>query len=68
MKQLLFFFLATSIIFSADAQNALTEKDYQNAESQLGYNTQKFVDRSGVNPSWVAGDKFWYRFLTPTGS
>jgi len=50
------------------AQDALTVKDYQNAENQMGYNTQKYVDRGNVNPNWMPGDKFWYRVLTPTGS
>src|SRR5688572_1065438 len=68
MKHLLFFLFATPIFFSADAQDALTVKDYQNAENLLGYNTQKYVDRAGVAANWLPGDKFWYRVLTPAGS
>ncbi|HET6723745.1 MAG TPA: DPP IV N-terminal domain-containing protein [Chitinophagaceae bacterium] len=68
MKRLFLFFIASSIILSSTAQDALTAKDYQNAENLLGYNTQKLVDRGNVVPNWLPGDKFWYRVLTPTGS
>jgi dipeptidyl aminopeptidase/acylaminoacyl peptidase len=68
MKRLLLLFFATSFIFSTNAQDALTEKDYAKAENQLSYNTQKYVDRGSVAPNWIPGDKFWYRVLTPTGS
>ncbi|HEV8274042.1 MAG TPA: DPP IV N-terminal domain-containing protein [Chitinophagaceae bacterium] len=68
MKRLFLFFIATSIIYLSHAQDALTVKDYENAESKMGYNTQKYVDRGNVNPTWIPGDKFWYRVLTPTGS
>ncbi len=47
---------------------ALTTKDYQQAESLMGYNTQKYIDHGGVNANWMAGDRFWYRSLTPQGS
>jgi len=68
MKNLLLPLISFLIILSANAQDALSAKDYQNAENQMGYNTQKYVDRSGVAPNWLPGDKFWYRVLTPTGS
>ena len=68
MRRLFLFFIASSIILSTSAQDALTAKDYQNAENLLGYNTQKLVDRGNVSPNWLPGDKFWYRVLTPTGS
>ena len=68
MKRLFLFFIASSIILSTSAQDALTAKDYQNAENLLGYNTQKLVDRGNVSANWLPGDKFWYRVLTPTGS
>ncbi|HET6766411.1 MAG TPA: DPP IV N-terminal domain-containing protein [Chitinophagaceae bacterium] len=68
MKRLSLFLIASSIILSTNAQEALTPKDYQNAENMLGYNTQKYVDRANVSPNWLTGDKFWYRVLTPTGS
>jgi dipeptidyl aminopeptidase/acylaminoacyl peptidase len=55
-------------IFFSQAQQTLTEKDYEQAESLMGYNTQKFIDHSNVFPNWLPGDRFWYRTLTPEGS
>src|SRR4051812_16452462 len=65
-----FFLLSLTglFIFSAGAQKALTTKDYQQAESMLSYNVQKYVDHSPAAPSWLPGDRFWYRTLTPEGS
>jgi dipeptidyl aminopeptidase/acylaminoacyl peptidase len=68
MKRFLLFFISCSFILLTNAQDALTAKDYQNAENQLGYNTQKYVDHANVIPNWIPGEKFWYRVLTPTGS
>ncbi len=68
MKTLFLTLLASSLIVFADAQDALTVKDYANAENQLSYNTQKYIDRGNVSPNWLPGDKFWYRILTATGS
>lgn len=68
MKRSLLLFISCSFILLVSAQDALTVKDYENAESKMGYNTQKYVDRGNVNPNWMPGDKFWYRVLTPTGS
>jgi dipeptidyl aminopeptidase/acylaminoacyl peptidase len=68
MKKIWFIFILFSVFQVSDAQEALTDKDYAKAENQLGYNTQKFVDRGNVSPNWLPGDKFWYRVLTPGGS
>jgi len=68
MKRSLLLFISFSFILLTSAQEALTVKDYENAESKMGYNTQKYVDRGNVNANWMPGDKFWYRVLTPTGS
>src|SRR6187551_3891789 len=68
MKRSLLLLISCSFIFLVSAQDALTVKDYQNAENQMGYNTQKYVDRGNVFPNWMPGDKFWYRVLTPSGS
>jgi len=68
MRKLLVAFISCSFVLLANAQDALTVKDYENAESKMGYNTQKYVDRGNVFPNWIPGDKFWYRVLTPSGS
>jgi dipeptidyl-peptidase-4 len=51
----------------------LTTADYAHAEQFMGYNTAPLVFRSGdqgdpVRPTWIAGDRFWYRVTTPEGS
>ena len=69
MKRFLLVFMAAASVALVHAQTkALTEKDYQNAESMLGYKTQQYVDHSFSYPNWLAGDRFWYRTLTPQGS
>ncbi|HLG38588.1 MAG TPA: DPP IV N-terminal domain-containing protein [Chitinophagaceae bacterium] len=71
MRRFLLTFTSSTIILLCQAQvndNALTTKDYQQAESLMGYNTQKYIDRGNVTANWMDGDKFWYRVLTPAGS
>src|SRR6185503_14605557 len=68
MKTFLLTLVSCSFILLVNAQDALTAKDYQQAEDFLGYNTQQLVDRGNVNANWYAPDKFWYRTLTPDGS
>jgi dipeptidyl aminopeptidase/acylaminoacyl peptidase len=53
---------------SAQQSNSLSVKDYEQAESLLGYNTEPLVDHGSVHPNWLSGDRFWYRILTPQGS
>lgn len=58
----------TTIAANAQERTALTEKDYQHAESMLSYNTEALVDNNGVNPNWLPDGRFWYRVLTARGS
>src|ERR1700688_4652600 len=46
----------------------LTTADYAHAEKFMTYNTAPLVFRSGVRPTWLAGDRFWYRITTSEGS
>ncbi|HWJ25192.1 MAG TPA: DPP IV N-terminal domain-containing protein, partial [Flavisolibacter sp.] len=70
MNRLLITSIACALGWSCYAQQttALTYKDYEQAESFLGYNTQKLIDHGNIYPSWLPGDRFWYRTLTPQGS
>jgi len=53
---------------SAAAQTrALTANDYARAERFLGYNTDRFVLHVAAQPTWVGGDRFWYRTTTENG-
>jgi len=58
---------AVALTTSAQQPARLTTKDYERAESMLGYNTEQLVDRANVRPNWLPGDKFWYRILTAEG-
>jgi dipeptidyl-peptidase-4 len=63
--------LAILIPLIAHAQRpspVLTTADYAHAEQFMTYNTAPLVFHSGVRPSWLAGDRFWYRITTPAGS
>ena len=58
------------VVFSLPAvaqQRALTDADYQRAEKFMGYNTNPLVLRSGVRPTWLADERFWYRITTENG-
>ena len=65
-------FLAGALLVSgatlAQPRPAVTAQDYARAERFLGYNTQPLVDGSAGPPTWLAGDRFWYRVLTARGS
>jgi dipeptidyl-peptidase-4 len=50
------------------APRAMTATDYARAETFMTWNTTPLVFRSGVRPSWLPGDRFWYRIATPAGS
>ena len=51
-----------------DPPRTLTPSDYARAEKWMPYNTNPLVFRSGVRPTWVADERFWYRITTPEGS
>jgi len=53
---------------TSDAPRALTAADYARAEKWMPYNTNPLVFRSGVRPTWISGERFWYRITTAEGS
>jgi len=53
---------------SAQSARALTADDYARAERFLAVNTAPLVLRSGVTPTWLEGDRFWYRTTTEKGA
>ena len=56
---------ACTLAITANAQQkALTVKDYERAESFMGYNTAKYINNASVQPNWLDGDKFWYTTKT----
>src|SRR5438046_8680091 len=46
----------------------LTTDDYARAEKFMGYNTNPLVLHSGVRPTWLQHDRFWYRVATENGN
>jgi dipeptidyl-peptidase 4 len=53
----------------ADAQTpAVTAADYERAARFLSYNVTPLVQRSGVRPTWLDDDRFWYRMTKEDGS
>jgi len=56
-------FLAAALARGATAQapRALTADDYARAERFMGYNTTPLISGAAVRPTWLSGDRFWYR-------
>src|SRR5579863_4119064 len=52
----------------AAGQTKFTAADYARAEKFMTYNTTPLVYNSGVRPSWISGERFYYRNTTAAGS
>ena len=52
----------------AAQQRVFTDADYKQAEQFMGYNTNALVLHSGLRPTWLPDDRFWYRIATERGS
>ncbi len=61
--------LVTLAPLTAGAQQprALTAADYARAERFMSYNVAPLVSGGAVRPTWLAGDRFWYRNQVPDG-
>ena len=64
---LLVSFFASAPGFAQQTRSVLTGADYERAEQFLAYNTNPLVLRSGVRPSWLKDERFWYRTSTGRG-
>ncbi len=62
--------LAVSLlaVWPAVGQMKFTSAEYAHAEKFMGYNTTPLVLGAGVRPTWLAGERFWYRVTTAAGS
>jgi len=60
MRKQLLTLTAIAFVFTVNAQQVLTAKDYERAEKFMGYNTDAFIDAGNVRPNWLPGDQFWY--------
>ncbi len=52
----------------AASARALTTDDYARAERFMPYNTTPLVSNGAVRPTWLPGDRFWYRNQIAAGS
>ncbi|MDZ4700850.1 MAG: DPP IV N-terminal domain-containing protein [Rhodothermales bacterium] len=68
MHLLLLALVALCFARPSTAQQPVTTEDYARAESFLATNTWPLVYRSGVRPTFHAGDRFWYAVSTPAGT
>ncbi|WP_345953826.1 DPP IV N-terminal domain-containing protein [Mucilaginibacter sp. PAMB04168] len=62
-----FVFTLTTTTYAQQAP-ILTAKDYERAESMLGYSATPLIDGGMIRPNWLPGDKLWYRNLTANGA
>jgi dipeptidyl-peptidase-4 len=46
---------------SGNPPRSLTAADYAQAEKFMSYNVTSLVLRASVRPTWLPGDRFWYR-------
>ena len=53
---------------SGAQQRVMTTQDYARAEQLLAPTTNPLVFRAGVQPTWLGGDRFWYRVRLPDGT
>jgi dipeptidyl aminopeptidase/acylaminoacyl peptidase len=60
--------IASATIAGQQARQALTAADYARAERFMTYNTTPLVLRSGIRPTWLPDDRFWYRVTTEKGA
>src|SRR6185437_8447132 len=64
--------LALPALFVASVSSARrragTAPDYAHAEEFLNFNTNSLVFGTSVRPTWLAGDRFWFRDVTPSGT
>lgn len=69
-KKSFVFLVVILMVLSVQAQNSnktLTSTDYEQAVQYLGFNTNKLVFNSNVNPNWLPNGDFWYNTTTPKG-
>ena len=59
---------ATAVLPASAQQLTVTADDYGRAEDFLSSNTAPFVFGATVRPTWLPGDRLWYRNTIPDGA
>src|SRR5947209_681353 len=67
-RNLLILVAGVSAAIPGAAQQRFTTADYARAEKMMGYNTTPLVYNSGVRPTWLADERFWYRMTNASGN
>src|ERR1051325_2771974 len=67
-KRSVIVFVSLCTVIPAVAQQRFTAADYSRAEKSLAYNTTPLVFGSGVRPTWLPDERFWYRNTTAAGT
>jgi dipeptidyl aminopeptidase/acylaminoacyl peptidase len=52
--------LVIALTANAQQRPVLTAKDYEHAESMLSYNTEPLIQHTGIHPTWLPDDRFYY--------
>lgn len=60
--------LGSALVGNAQQQGKITAKDYERAESFMGYNTSQYIDFGNLYPNWLGNDKFWYANTSVKGT
>jgi hypothetical protein len=60
--------LGTAVPLVAQQPRVVTADDYTRAEKFLAPWTMPLVYGTGVRPTWLSSDRFWYRTTTPAGA
>ncbi|HPH21620.1 MAG TPA: S9 family peptidase, partial [Haliscomenobacter sp.] len=68
MKKNLFATAILSVVALAGFAQQLPVATYEQAVKSLGFNANRLVYNSNVNPTWLADGKFWYSINTASGN
>ncbi len=68
MAKFTFAILLALPAFAQTAPRAVTTADYAHAEAFMGYRTTPLVYGAVARPSWIDGDRVWYRVSTAAGT
>jgi len=60
--------LSATVAAQQGPPTALTADDYARAERFMSYNTSPLVLHGGVRPTWITGDRVWYRTTGDRGA
>src|SRR5450432_1103748 len=68
LRRFAIFAATLAAVIPGTAQQHVTAADYSRAEKSMSYNTTPLMFGSGVRPTWLPDERFWYRNTTANGS